>query len=321
MTLKNYFRIKLELSRMILDDTLIEAKFNYISMSSDDGDEEISFQNRKTYFQPEKNTRNMYLLIQNDGTSIRDRIDYLMDEDFFIEELNLSITFNETQKISYEIKEVEQLETVECYGEDKDIVDKILNFEEVNNTICIVGPKPDKMYGYNMKDAKYEKLVQGLMKRIEAYVQTGKNIILTNGYIGGETLGFEAGKRLKAIYPEIMNVVAVPFLNLDAKWPSQSKTQFKQMIAEADAFIEIDKVKHYTYNTPEIYAKEKFVKKNDFNLDHAGTFFLIQDYDGSLSTFRRRLDIENKFYEAEYYDFADESVFPFDWEEVDLPFN
>lgn len=155
-----------------------------------------------------------------------------------------------------------------------------------------------------MNDPKYESLIKFIMDKLETMVQYGKNIVLTNGYIGGEMLGYEAAKRLKSYYPEIINVVAVPFLELDSKWVINSRNAYRRMMTEADIFMEIDKVEHYQYYEAEKYAKEKFIKKNDFNIDHASAFLIIDDYSNSLFSFEKRASIENKSVDKFYYDDA-----------------
>lgn len=307
MTLKNYFRMPLILNQIIQNETNLNIEFESLCMESEDGEKKF-FTGRKIYFCPELNTRKVCLLIKNDSNSISERFDYLIDEEWNIVELSLNITVNGIPvTYTYEVSESEQVESIEWIGADG-LEEKFLNFENVENTVCIQGPKPDKMWGYDMKDHRYRELIDNVKIELEKCVQMGKNIVLTNGYIGGDVIAYEAAKELKIIYPEIAIVVAVPFLNLDSKWAVSARNKYHEMKRNADLFIEIDKVKNYRYGNPENFMKEKFMKKNDFNMDHASAFIIIKDYDNTMNSIIRTAKYHGKYVNDFYFD---DGILPF----------
>lgn len=307
MTLKNYFKIPLVLNQIIQKETNLNIEFKSLGMESEDGERKI-FTGRNIYFRPELNTRKVCLLIQNDGEYINERFDYLIDEEWKIFEILLNISVNgNLVAYSYDISDCEQIESIEWIGIDG-LEEKFLNFEKIENTVCIQGPKPDKMWGYDMNDHKYRELINRVKEDLEECVQMGKNIILTNGYIGGDVIGYEAAKELKTIYPEIAIVVAVPFLNLDAKWSISARNKYHEMKRDADLFIEIDKVKNYRYGNPENFMKEKFLKKNDFNIDHASAFIVIKDNDNTMNSIIRTAKHHGKYVNEFYFD---DGILPF----------
>ena len=107
-----------------------------------------------------------------------------------------------------------------------------------------------------MKDERYSKLKEIIKAELQQQILRGKDIVLTNGYIGGETIGYEVANNLKKQEKaSISNVLAVPFLNLSDKWIPETKNSFETMKKEADVFLEIDKVNNYKYGIPEIYAR------------------------------------------------------------------
>lgn len=296
MKLQNYFKITLKVDKQISASLAknIIVNFSRIKMYSEEEDRFIEIKDRKfiSIFD-KKNPEIVYLYIQNDGTKIKDRIDYLLDEDWKIDTLFASIVLkNSFINLPYTISSYEQVFEFE-YSENNSFIEDFLNKKYINKTVCILGPKPNKLYGYNMKNKQYLELKEKISNALEGQIIRGKNIVLTNGYIGGETLGYEVAKNLKNKY-DIENVLAVPFLKLEDKWVDSSKKQYYEMIKEADAFLEIDKIKNYKYGTPEIYTKEKMLKKNDFDIDFASTFIVINDNEGTLNMIKHSIEFANK---------------------------
>lgn len=291
MKLENYFKIILEIENVFKIKN-IDIKFNQLIMKSEE-EETIIFNNIHSVFTIEPTSSNIaYLYIHNNGTEIKDRIDYLLDEDWIIEKLDISVVEKNVQ-LPFIIKGYQQISSFD-FLEEKGIISDFLNKKYVNNTICILGPKPNFLYGYNMNDIKYAYLKQKIIEKIEPLISIGKNIILTNGYIGGETIGFQVGLQMKQNYKEIQNVLAIPFLNLDKKWVAQSQLEFNEMKKKADAFIEIDKIPNYKYGESEIYIKEKLIKKNDFDVDFASIFVVINDDKDTLKSIKRQIQYNNK---------------------------
>lgn len=301
MTLKNYFKIPIELTKSVFKDNDLKITFKSLIMESDMG-EQKTFTNRKFFYRPELNTKNVCLMLQNDGNSIDDRFDYLIDEEWEIVRLSLEVLIDgDTIPYVFNKWGMEQIESMEWIGAS-DLEKRFLNFEEIENTVCIQGPKPDKMFGYDMNAKGYRILIDSVKEELEKCVQAGKNVVLINGYIGGDVIGYNAAQELKKIYKEIVIVVAVPFLKLDEKWPQKDRTNYHDMIHNADAFIEIDTVPNYRYGNPGEYMKEKFIKKNDFNMDHASAFIIIKDNDETMSGMIRKAKYHGKYVREMFFD-------------------
>lgn len=302
MTLKNYFKIPIELTKSVFKENDLKITFQSLIMESDTG-EQITFTNRQCYFRPELNTKNVCLMLQNDGTTVEERFDYLMDEEWEVVRLSLEVLL-EGKPVPYVFVKsgMEQVESMEWFGTASDLEKRILDYTEVENTVCIQGPKPDKMFGYDMNLPAYRDLIESVKEELEKCVQAGKNVVLTNGYIGGDVIGFTAAQELKQIYKEIVLVVAVPFKQLDAKWAIKDKIKYQDMIHQADVFIEIDTVPNYRYGNHGEYMKEKFIKKGDFNMDHASAFIVIKDYEDTMSGIIRKARYHGKYLKEMFYD-------------------
>lgn len=298
MKLYNYFKFTLKVNEQLSANLInnIDVIFYNIAMVSDEYNNPIVIKDRKIITFGDKNNANIvYLYIQNDGNEIKDRIDYLLDEEWVIDSLNISIKLkNSSINLSYTIENYEQVYEFE-YFENNDFITDFLSKKYVDRTICILGPKPNFLFGYNMKDEKYIKLKEIIKVELQKQILRGKDIVLTNGYIGGETIGYEVANNLKKQEnASILNVLAIPFFNLSDKWIPETKNNFENMKKESDAFIEIDKVNNYKYGTPEIYAREKMTKKNDFDIDFASTFIVITDNNNTLGSMKKYIQFQNK---------------------------
>lgn len=292
MKLENYFKIKLEVQN-VFNINNVDIKFNQIIMKSEEELNPIIIKNRKFVFTIDKSVSNVvFIYIQNDGNQIEERIDYLLDEEWEIQNLDITI-LEQNMKLPFTILNFEQISSFD-FEDNNGLVSDFLKKQYINDTICILGPKPNNLFGFNMNDIKYAELKRKILEKVEPLIQSGKNIILTNGYIGGETLGFEVGLQLKQTYREVQNILAVPFIDLDAKWIDKTKKEYRNMIQKADGFIEIDKVKNYKYGTPEVYTKEKLIKKNDFDVDFASIFIVINDKTDTLKGIKKQIQYANK---------------------------
>ena len=291
MQLQNYFKITLEVQNAFNINN-VNVVFNSIEMTSEEFDTPIIISNRHNIFTIEKNTSNIvYLYIKNDGNKINERIDYLLDEEWVISKLDAIITENNIN-LKYIIRGYEQVVSLD-YDSTSGFVADFLSKKYVNNTICILGPKPDKLYGYNMYNSQYANLKKKIVEKVEPLLNFIKNIILTNGYIGGEMIGFEIALQLKSKY-QLTNILAIPFKNIDNNWIDETKRKYQKMLQLADEVIEIDKIENYKYGMPEVYTKEKFIKKNEFDVDYANTFIVINDKEDTLKSLKKRIIYANK---------------------------
>ncbi|WPQ59463.1 Uncharacterized SPBc2 prophage-derived protein yoqJ, partial [Paenibacillus polymyxa] len=91
---------------------------------------------------------------------------------------------------------------------------------------------------------------------------------------------------MKAKYPHIENVLAVPFLNQPKAWGDellQATYWYKKMMEYADVIIDV--ARHPIYGTLEDhvplddYSKTKMFKRNEFMVDQS--CYLLAFFDGS----------------------------------------
>lgn len=86
----------------------------------------------------------------------------------------------------------------------------------MNKTLCFTGSRPSKLCGYTHES--YVILVDYVMNLCESYIQKGYTTFITGGAQGFDQLAFWAVNKLKRKYPNIKNVVYVPYKGQERRW-------------------------------------------------------------------------------------------------------
>ena len=103
----------INISTVNLDN--IDVKFNSITLCNDYDDDEVVIKDRRVVFEKDRSSDGVRLAIYilNEGTEIKDRIDYLIDEEYEIQDLDLEvkrISTDETLTYTLLCDEGEQVE-------------------------------------------------------------------------------------------------------------------------------------------------------------------------------------------------------------------
>lgn len=150
-------------------------------------------------------------------------------------------------------------------------------------TACFTGHRPDKLGGYDMKNPTMLKLRDKLLEIIEILIiEEGINRFISGGALGADQCAFWCVHMMKKKYPEIKNLIAVPFLNQDKLWPAEQKYWYKKMLYLADEVINVEETGGYKADkdTPfGEFSPIKMQKRNEYMVDKSNT--LIAVYDGS----------------------------------------
>ena len=113
-------------------------------------------------------------------------------------------------------------------------------------TIAFTGHRPEKLYGYDLKNDKYIKLNAFLEKLLEEkIIHEGYDTFISGGALGFDTVVFLSVKNLKKKYPHIKNILAVPFRNQSNKWSQKDINIYNYMKSIADEVVFVDEVDEY----------------------------------------------------------------------------
>lgn len=114
--------------------------------------------------------------------------------------------------------------------------------------VCITGHRPNKLYGYNMNNSKYNCLRKVIYNVIEKlYYKYNKRITLINGgALGVDQIFARESIKLKDRYnsdiDSIIKLILVkPCMNQDIKWDNNSKKEYRDICNNMDDIICISK--------------------------------------------------------------------------------
>lgn len=275
--MKEYFLMECKLinnENTLTQDKVIEL--NKITLSN--GENQIILKEKKIeyLFYLNENSIHFYLYIENDGYT--DRIDYFIDEEYEILNLDLKIysTFNHNEFYEHKIvKEYGQIK-LDLKGQ---LLSSILNKEMTDESLIITGHRPDRLYGYDLNDSNYQKLAKELVDRCESFIlEKDIKYFITGTTLGTEIVAFFAIDFLKKKYPNIKNILVIPFKYIYKKWQKDYIDRYNRMLSMADVVIDVDLLPEY--NIP-------YVKKGIYHIQKMGNknLFLTEIADNVLAFF------------------------------------
>lgn len=146
---------------------------------------------------------------------------------------------------------------------------------DIFRTCCFTGHRPDKLYGYDLKDRRYMVLKSKLIEVMESRVMKPFNIgtFLSGGAIGFDKLCYDVGVELrdKEGYFYLSNQIAVPFKNQHTRWSRLDKLKYLSMIRSADKVTYVDCESEYMLDDVDcdIYHPIKMQMRNMYMVDHS----------------------------------------------------
>lgn len=147
-------------------------------------------------------------------------------------------------------------------------------------TITFTGHRPDKLYGYDLKNDKYLKLNKLLEILLEEKIlNEGYDTFISGGALGFDTVAFLSVKNLKKKYPNIKNIIAVPFENQPLKWSSKDINLYNWMKSVADEVVFVDSLENYNMTNTDvgIFHKDKLMIRNEYMVDNADLLIALWD--------------------------------------------
>ncbi|MNH75645.1 hypothetical protein D3C73_278950 [compost metagenome] len=152
-------------------------------------------------------------------------------------------------------------------------------------SVCFTGHRPNKLgdcYSLTGDQSKYikNKLKPILIDLIE---NEGIERFISGGAIGFDQIAFWTVNGLKkTYYPDIKNIVAVPFRNQAIKWSDRETQQwYKRMLETADEVIYVDELHEYRVDgvIAGDYHVAKMQKRDEYMVDNSR--IVVAAHDGS----------------------------------------
>lgn len=155
--------------------------------------------------------------------------------------------------------------------------------QSIDSTCSFTGHRPNRLYGYNINKDKYIEL--GKVIRVECIrLIEDMNVdrFISGGALGLDTIAFLIVNKLKDKYPNIKNILTIPFKNQPIKWFNQVDiNRYNKMKELADDIIYVDTLEKYKIEGYEenIYYPAKMQKRNKYMVDNSR--YLISVWGGS----------------------------------------
>lgn len=127
--------------------------------------------------------------------------------------------------------------------------------------IAVTGHRPDKLWGYDMADARYARVAGALADAMRA---CGADTLITGMALGFDQLAAEVAEGLDGV----RCVAAVPFAGQEARWPWASRRRWSRLLDAAD---EVHVVSDGGY------APHKMQVRNEWMVDHADVVAALWD--------------------------------------------
>lgn len=100
--------------------------------------------------------------------------------------------------------------------------------------IGITGHRPNKLWGYDYDNAKWQELKQLISSILKQYLYDGPVEFFTGMALGVDTVACLAALELKEAGENIEVIAEVPCQNQDCKWPATSQRMYKQLLDRCD---------------------------------------------------------------------------------------
>lgn len=155
-------------------------------------------------------------------------------------------------------------------------------FKNLEKSACFTGHRPDKLGGYDMNNPTILKLKDKLTEVIRhLIVDEGITRFITGGALGTDQVAFKRVHDLKADYPHIQNILAVPFKDQSAAWPDRSRLLYNKVVELADEVVYVDTLDDYEFDRVPVgaYHAAKMQLRNNYMVDNSR--IVIAVYDGT----------------------------------------
>ncbi len=153
--------------------------------------------------------------------------------------------------------------------------------------ICVTAHRPNKLYGYDLSDKRYETLKQLFKQLLIKYNCTEA---ITGMALGGDTIFALAVLELKNEGYNIKLHCAVPFKHYSIKWNDKDRTLYKSILHAADTVKLV---------SDDEYKAWLLQKRNEYMVDLSDLIIAI--WDGSPSGTANCINYAKKYYKPIIY--------------------
>lgn len=268
----NYFLIKIFLKEKLKINAKVKVILPKIMLFNEETNDKV-FIKPKYKFEVQLNGQNILLYIKEENNI---SIEWFLNEEYEINLSQLKILYNEKYlEYTYECSDVIDEKNIK-----ENFLNSFLNEELKEVSICFCGLRPQKLYGYNLNDSRYQKLAKKIRETLINEIEKSNiQICVTSCSLGMETVSFFVVDWLKNNGYNLINVLVIPFRNIFCKWSNTDKERFERMKEKADYIICVDEQKGYYNELTTIgnYHPLKLFTCSEFIINHSSKMICLWD--------------------------------------------
>lgn len=143
-------------------------------------------------------------------------------------------------------------------------------------TACFTGHRPKFFNGeYDIQSDFYKPFIKYLTESIKEKIKCGVNNFITGGALGIDTIAFFCVHKMKAEYPDIKNILALPFEAQGSNWSIKDKQWLDMMKKLADKVVMVDEIDEYKVGKKKVYHPKKLQRRNEYMVDKSDDMIAI----------------------------------------------
>lgn len=141
--------------------------------------------------------------------------------------------------------------------------------------ISFTGHRPNKLFGYDMNNHKYDslcKIIKDYILRVIDESEEKEFTFYSGGALGVDQLAFDIVEEIKSVVDDsikIVNILAIPFEKQYIKWKDESIQKWNQQKEKADKVVLVDTIEGYKNNKVSVgtYHASKMQLRNRYMVD------------------------------------------------------
>ena len=147
---------------------------------------------------------------------------------------------------------------------------------------CFSGHRPEKL------GAPETEVREWLDIRIEKAIRDGYTTFITGCSMGSDIWAGQIVLEKKAEYPELHLIAATPWPGFAARWNTEWKTIYNDLLMRADLVV----------NVSEKFHEDVFVKRNRWMVDHSNRMIVYMGFEpgGTVDMIRYALENRRELY-------------------------
>jgi uncharacterized phage-like protein YoqJ len=180
-------------------------------------------------------------------------------------------------------------------------------------TVCFTGPRPKKLLGVHGSQSEYNKIIDVIYHFCEKlYLTLNCKIFISGGAQGFDQLAFKAVNNLKQKYPDIKNIVYIPFTGYDKQWNEYglfTAKEFENELKNADEIKYISKSFQGVHNNGDIETaatilnarNEAMVNDSDIVIAmYKDDSWLYEEHSGTANCMRYAKSMQKPIYQLKF---------------------